>query len=478
MIDKSISNKSFSIGLLEFVKKYYKKLELTDVIGTLKCKGIELDKLVRGMITFKLNHNLSISKCGDWMNQLHILRQFQLTKFNTKALYRALETIGQNEALVLRKFQDKLFSKYEFEHTDTNIDWSSLILHGTASPIGAHGYSSDKRPDKEQITFGVGEIAKPVNVPFVLTTQKGNVASKTHFKPSFLRAVKHLKEESLIIIDRGANTKQNKDLMREKLMHYLTARILSGKDNDLLSQFSKLKAEKLSIEKKNGNTDEVYCQKIEQNGVFLYVCFSDKLYEKEITKKQKKIEKDIELIQRLNEKIRAGEKLKIKQKQINLPDKVLTQKITIQDKLVTQTTDQIKKYLESIHVNGREGFYILESSKNLTPKEAVSAYKGKDSIEKIMNSLKNEIEIKPVRVWTESSIRGVVIIGFLTQVFISLARFESDILKLLSTTTILNSLKNLTLTIKKPISGLIEQIISNIDQISTLILPNLSANPG
>ena len=95
-----------------------------------------------------------------------------------------------------------------------------------------------------------------------------------------------------------------------------------------------------------------------------------------------------------------------------------------------------------------------------------------------MNSLKNEIEIKPVRVWTDSSIKGALIIGFLAQLFISLSRFESEKLKSFSTTTILNSLKNLTLTIKNSGNGLIEQIISNIDENSKVILPNLLVDPG
>jgi transposase len=242
MINRNHDNKSFSVGIFNFVKKYYSKLELFDVIGKLKCKGIPIDKLVKGMVSFKLEHNLSIHKCGEWMNQPHILNQLQLRSFHEKALYRALETLGQNEILIMNSLQDKIFSKYEFEHTHSNMDWSSLVLHGEASPIGKKGYSSDRRPDKEQITFGVSELAKPINIPYVLTVKKGNVPSKTHFKDTFLGSVKHLKKESLIIIDRGANTEPNRKLVRSKEMHYLTARILSGKDNKVISEFSKLKA--------------------------------------------------------------------------------------------------------------------------------------------------------------------------------------------------------------------------------------------
>ncbi|MFH1641586.1 MAG: IS1634 family transposase [Nanoarchaeota archaeon] len=475
MINKNPNNKSFSVGAFEFVKKYYSKLELFDVINKLKSKGVPIDKLTKGMITFKFEHNLSIHKCGEWINQPHILNQFQLKLFHEKALYRTLETLGQNEELVITGIQDKLFSKYKFKHTDSNLDWSSLVLHGKASPLGRFGFSSDHRPDKRQIAFGIGELAKPINVPFVLTIKAGNIPCKTHFKDTFLQGIKHLKDDSHIIIDRGANTKKNKELVRSKKKHYLTARILSGKDNKIISQFSRSK--KVVLKKKNKRKETVYYKKLKQGYEFQYVCFSPKLHEEQISKKQKKIDEELQTIKQLSDKLKAGKKIK-NLREINLPDRIIEQKVSIQKKLIAQTDKEIRKYLEEIHINGREGFYILESSMDLTGKQAIQAYKNKDSVEKVMNSLKNEIEIKPVRVWTDSSIKGALIIGFVAQLFVSLSRFESEKLKSFSTTTILNSLKNLTLTIKNSGDGLIEQIISNIDENSKVILPNLAADPG
>jgi transposase len=473
MINRNPNNKSFSIGAYAFVEQYYSKLGLHEIIGMLKSKGIPLDKLVRGMLTFKIDHNQSVHQCSDWMNQLHILNQFKLKSFHEKTLYRGLEILGQNESIILPKIQHNLFSNYKFEHTDSNLDWSSLVMYGNASPLGKFGFSSDHRPDKKQITFGIGELRKPINIPFVLTIKEGNVPGKTHFKDTFLQSVKHLKPESLIVIDRGANTRPNKRLVGSKEMHYLTARILSNKDNALISGFSKANARKI-IRKKN--KEVIYCKKIKQQDEFLYICFSPKLYEHQITRKGKKIDQELAVIKQLSDKLKAGKK--IKQKSISLPDKILTHEVSLQTRLIGYTDQQIKEHLKEIHINGREGFYILESTKNLTEKQAVEIYKNKDSVEKTISSLKNEIEIKPLRVWTDSSIKGALIIGFLAQLFISLVRFESEKLKHLSTTTILKSVKNLTVTIKNSGNALIEQIISNIDWISREIMPDLVSDPG
>jgi len=195
------------------------------------------------------------------------------------------------------------------------------------------------------------------------------------------------------------------------------------------------------LKKKNNQKEIVHYKKIIQNDENVFVCYSPKLYEEQISKKQSKIDEELKTIKQLSEKIKAGKKIKISTK-INLPNEVLEQKVSLQKRLSSQTEQDIRKHLDEIHINGREGFYFLESSKNLTGKQAIQTYKNKDSIEKTMNSLKNEIEIKPTRVWTTSSIKGALIIGFLAQLFVSLAKYDDKRLKSLSTTTIVNSLRN------------------------------------
>ncbi len=64
------------------------------------------------------------------------------------------------------------------------------------------------------------------------------------------------------------------------------------------------------------------------------------------------------------------------------------------------------KLLKKEIINERKGFFYLESSRNLTLKEALEIYKKKDSLEKIFNLLGNEIEIKLLRVGIDDSIYG------------------------------------------------------------------------
>ena len=106
----------------------------------------------------------------------------------------------------------------------------------------------------------------------------------------------------------------------------------------------------------------------------------------------------------------------------------------------------------------------------MTLTEALLTYRKKDSIEKIFHSLKNEIEIKPLRVWTDNSIYGAIIIGFIAQLFISLVRFEIPELKHISTKFIKKSLTDLTVTVDSWKQKTKKWIYSNFDAINMRIL--------
>ena len=87
-----------------------------------------------------------------------------------------------------------------------------------------------------------------------------------------------------------------------------------------------------------------------------------------------------------------------------------------------------------------------------------------------MHSLKNEIEIKPLRVWLNKSIYGAILIGYIAHLIISLIRYDYSDLKKTSTKFIKISLMNLTVTVEKLKNLKKRKIYSNFDWINELIL--------
>lgn len=183
--------------------------------------------------------------------------------------------------------------------------------------------------------------------------------------------------------------------------------------------------------------------------------------------KDRKIYREIREAKAIQECI---DKNKTLPKRFRINNHLVDSKTFFQTKLIEFSEDEAAQFLEKILITGREGFFCLKSSKDLTLTEALLTYRKKDSIEKIFNSLKNEIEIKPLRVWTDNSIYGALIIGFIAQLFISLIRFEIPELKRTSTKFIKKSLLNLTVTVDSWMRKTKKVIYSNFDPINKLIL--------
>lgn len=464
MASKHINNKSFSIGCIEIVKKYEKKLGFATIFNRFKTKADKLSKFVVGFVSHKIHYNQSINHAAEWMNLPHIREELALKEFEPKTAYRNLATLGRHDKSIISLTQNRLQSTYKFENTNSNIDWSSLVLYGNKANLGEQGYSRDHRPDKKQITFGISEYANPINVPMALTVQAGNVLDKQHFPITFRRTLKALNEGSLIIIDRGANTKDNKSLVRIYYHHYLCAATLSQKVDEKIRLFDKQKAD--TIEDKKGR--KVYCHKYFENNEHCYLYFSEKLYEDQINRKKKHIQKRLKENKEIQDKILSTRKKK--QKTHQLQDFIATETLSLQKRLEKLSESELGEALFSESITGREGFFLLVSSKNLTHSEALKLYRERDSIEKMMDSLKNVIRIKPVRVWTDDEIKGALLIGFFAQLIISLMKYENENLRDFHPKTIVESIRNLTLTLEYEDDFAFRKVISNIDGINQHIL--------
>jgi transposase len=454
-------NISLPIGTILAVQKYSAKLNLASIFCKFKKKGIPIDKLVEALISYKLTENLSISKASDWINREGVLEEFDLDPFEQRTLFRVLEVLGDNYEEIILDLQEKLKSNYNFEHTDVNMDWSSLILWGTKAPLGAYGYSRDHRPDKKQIMFGISELANPINIPIGLTIEKGNMNDQEHFQKTFDQVKNIVKKQSLITFDKGGNSKRNLASVEASKMKYLTAKKLNKSTDKWIEDFDMITSELVSLDQ------EIYGVKYEFPNRIDYLYFSKPLYFEQIESRLRKIDRQLKEAQELQNSIEKNHKMP-KKFQVNNP--LIDVSYEYQTKLVELGEEKAKKLLEKSIFNGREGFFMLTSNENLTLHEALMIYRKKDSVEKIMHSLKNEIEIKPLRVWSDKSIYGAILIGYIAQLIISLIRYDNKELKKTSTKFIKNSLLNLTVTLEKLKNLKKRRIYSNFDWINKIIL--------
>ena len=249
-------------------------------------------------------------------------------------------------------------------------------------------------------------------------------------------------------------------------MQFLTAKKLNTSDDKLIKKFWMMKPKLIDSEKR------IYGIKIHFPKRTDYPFFSEKLQKENIASALRKAERQLKEAKDIEQ---AHSKGKALPKRFRVNNVLVKATIEYQTKLKNLSDKEAFELVKKASITGREGFFCLTSSKNLTLKEALFLYKEKDSVEKIMNSLKNDVNIKPLRVWSNNSIYGALLIGYLAHLIISLIRYDEPQLKKYSTKFIKISLLNLTVTIEKLKNNRKRGIYSNFDKINQLICLKNSA---
>lgn len=453
-------NITFPIGTVIAVKNYSQKLDFDGIFSRYKKRGLNLANLSEALISYRLTENQSIVRGSEWTNRPDVLEEFDLSSFEERTLFRVLGILGDNYEEIIYLIQDSVFAEYDFPHTDMNLDWTSFVLWGDKAELGKYGYSRAHRPDKKQITVGISQLRAPMNIPIGLTIQPGNVNDQTHFGKTFLQVCRKMKEGSMAVFDKGGQSKDNLDLVLAHKMKYLSAKKLNSSDDKRIKNFVK------SVNNCVDPVKGVYGEIITYPSRYDYFFFSEQLQLDQIEAKLRLAERKLAEAKEIQRALSKGKALP-KRFLINNP--LVDIKYTYQTKLTELSDDEAKKLVQNATINGREGFFCLVSSEKLTLEQALKTYRMKDSIEKIFQSLKNDINIKPLRVWTTKSLCGAILIGFLAQLIISLMRYDYKELKQISPKFIKISLMNLTVTIEKQKNNQKRSIFSNFEPINTLI---------
>ena len=297
---------------------------------------------------------------------------------------------------------------------------------------------------------------------------RGNVLDLQHFPDTYNQVKSKLKEGSLIVFDKGANTADNIKLIQEDEMKYLTSMKLNTSDDKIIENFDPETAELVDSKK------SIYGIKIVKPSSIKYFYFSESLQKKQLESKARTVLKKLQEAKEIQEVIIKNKKLP---KKFRVNNELIEIDYSFRTKLEELSDEEAIELLKSSIINGREGFFCLKSNKDLTLEKALEIYREKDSIEKIFDSLKNEIQIKPLRVWSDDSIYGAILLGFIAQLFISLMRYEFEEIKHRSTKFIKKSLMNLTLTIKFLKNGVKKYIFANFDKINSLIVTKMGTIP-
>ena len=457
-------NKTLSIGAIQIVKQIFEELHLLPVLDNFKHRGHSLSKLIIGMVSYKMTENHSTIKCHQWMNNNpFLLTELQLDSFGKDVLYRGMGKIGENIHSILYHILQVLKNEYDVGLDMVFIDWTSIHFEAKISDLIKYGKSRDHRPDRPQVTMGLA-LDERSKLPVGLTIQPGNVNDQTHFKKTFNQIKSGLRAGSCLIFDAGASGDPNFDLIVANKMKYLTRMKLNQSDvQKHLNTFNKEEWKQVVTGKKD---EEIYGKKIVFPSRTKYLYFSQNLYNEVISNRRKRLEKEYDEAMELQNTIQSKKKPRKKYQNSN---HFLLTHLSFTFPLTGLSRKEAIDNAFKQSITGKEGFFELVSIKNFSLHEALNFYREKDSVEKLINSIKNEIHLRPTRVWTPEEINGSILIAFLAQLVISMLRFKHKPLRRISTKFIIQSLKNFALTIIIGKNGMKRRVISNFDWINTLI---------
>jgi transposase len=216
-----------------------------------------------------------------------------------------------------------------------------------------------------------------------------------------------------------------------------------------------------------GNKDEqVYGKKLIFPSRTKYLYFSQNLYDDTMANRRRHLEQEYDDALSLWKTIQEN---KTPRKKYRNSNHFLQTHLSYTFPLTGLSREQAIERALRLSITGREGFFALVSNKDFSLHEALQYYREKDGVEKLFNSIKNELHIRPTRCWTQEAIDGSILVVYLAQLIVSMLRYQHAALRKVSTKFIVQSLSNFALTIITSKNGVKNRVFSNFDWINTLI---------
>ncbi|MGV8109639.1 hypothetical protein [Methanospirillum sp.] len=140
-------NISFPIATIFLVDKLYEVLNLCDISGKHKTKGIDINCLLRTLINSKLPNNFNIKRYHDRINLRKMLAEFSLPSYIERTLYRILVILGAIRDEIFSDIPDVFFLRYDLSIPASIWTEPAWTFMANEARIGKYGYSRDHRPD-------------------------------------------------------------------------------------------------------------------------------------------------------------------------------------------------------------------------------------------------------------------------------------------------------------------------------------------
>lgn len=472
-------NISVPYGLVRTVEHYLGSTGVLDFVDTFKQRGVPMSRILTAMCTHILMGSNSMSRCSDWLRNKDVRTELRLDSgLSQRTINRAISIIGEHSDEIIVKLWEGLDARYHFENTDVNIDGSAVVVNGPEAELGAIGYPRDFRDQsRKQVEFLTAELQK-LKMPFFMRAYKGNTSDPEQYRDALPDIFSMIREGSWIIVDNGGASGDILDSIVKAGHRYLTRVKMNVSDDKRISDSDR---EWEYVE------DGVCCKRhtFDSSGRTTYLFFSMDNWYRTYHSASRSFDRMVEAVKTYEDgHFRKSDFVTIRRNV--LAD--VEVKVSLQTKFAFDESER-EGIIREI-MGTRAGIFKLESSEQLTPLEALDKYRARATVEHLIHSLKRVTGLKPLRVWSESSIRGSMMLALLSETAIAMARYEVEgktktveergrrrtVTEKPNTESIVWSLGHLTLTRIIDKGRRKQAVYSNWNQISREIFSHIRAD--
>ena len=385
--------------------RYGEFLPLIHIIDKFHLRDILMERLsgedasaVLAMAMNKVLRPMALTNISGWYESSYLSMSTDLD-LSSQNLSRLLDRIGNSD--LQNHVEGKLFGQ---------IDGESALLYDITSiasysnlPMSEYGHAKD-HPGEKQVNLSL-VTEKENGIPVMFDLYPGSIVDVSTLKNTLTRIRAFGMEKVSLILDRGFFSLDNLNIM--KGMDFIMAASLSRKE--IKSAFSALgkKIENANNVIVHGNrtifamNSKIRIEGMDIDAYFYYDTEREGEEKANFHRKLKEIRDKIESLsvrKGVSRTIYAigGDYMKYIQYHMG--------------ETITTTT---RKNAIS-HLTGRFGKFMIVYHGKYTAMECLSTYRERDAIEKAFESLKTDMEIFPLRVRNESTLKGLVLVFFIS----------------------------------------------------------------
>ncbi len=372
-----------AFGIEEMLKKHLTENESMQIIA------MAVSKVVRP---------LPASSLETWFEGTSLSKSMNVN-LESRRMSELLDRIGSSD--LYRQFSSDLASRISAGNS-LLYDITPLPSYSSAG-ILEYGHAKD-HPELEQVNMSM-VLERSRRIPLFFEVYSGSIPDVVTLKRT-VQSIKNTIPKIEIILDRGFFSHENLDLLKDD-SYIIAASMVSKAVKNIFATASRTvdHADNVIIY----NNDPVFCKPV----AFTMDDLNLKGYFYHDPRRESDERSDFH--RRLAEKRSAVEKLQPRsgvgetiQAVASSYLRYFTWRID-NNRITTRARNNAISAAEN-----RMGKFLLVYSGDYSPLECLSIYRDRDSIEKAFRTLKTDLDIFPMRVRKESTIRGMLFIFFIS----------------------------------------------------------------